>query len=623
MDPYQQHHSCPPANPVVQVDVIEEVIDQPRQFEHQLHTQYHPDLQQQQQQQQQQHHQEIIHAHDNHLLNPHNLYLYQPPQLHSVMQPMAPPQAHIISSSSTLRSSNSAVGTSGPPFETSCSSSMTTVPTEALSHNSRASSAFGSLFQQKQHVRKSSSVLGWDSDDDEELDQVNMAANGTHKGGNGANRPASTTESEDLPPAMNEKSPWLSKEHGKQKQVKSCLCLGVILCFLVLGIILVFTLKEQLAERVVGPQPHREGKGQNGDVEDLRKLTHEAIETMYHVNKTINSDARLSSVLYGLDYTPRGSQEPGCKINLGDVIEDMKVLSQLTNRIRLYGMGCRQAEYVLQAIEYLGLEQMQVILTLWVDRNPKASWQRQSKMFWNLIDNDLQMDVSDSTKDGFQTATSSTGAVHISKIASRIIGISVGNEVLFRNEDKNKPKEHVPLEKLIDYMYQIRSGLAQRAATAAKSSNPKVVALGQALAQIPVFSSDLGRNAHQIVDQEDWVMSNIHPFFAYTAVGNAAHWAFANFKNETLVAAGGKPAMISEVGWPSGPSSANMGLAVPSVENLQTFLDTWVCQANKMNVPYYYFEAFDEPWKNSINPREAQWGLMTVDRKLKVTIPVC
>lgn len=68
---------------------------------------------------------------------------------------------------------------------------------------------------------------------------------------------------------------------------------------------------------------------------------------------------------------------------------------------------------------------------------------------------------------------------------------------------------------------------------------------------------------------------------------------------------------------------AQIGPAVPSIENLQTFVDTWVCQANKKNVPYYYFEAFDEPWKNSINPRESQWGLMTVDRKLKVTIPNC
>ncbi|GJJ72115.1 hypothetical protein EMPS_04472 [Entomortierella parvispora] len=621
MDPYQQHH--PPSNPVVQVDVIEEATVQPHHIDHQHYMQPHHEHQQQQQQQQQ----EIIHSQDDNPHNAHNLYIYQPPQFHSGMQPMAPPQAH-IAPSSTFRSSDPVIGAGQPPLEASCSSSMTATPTEALSYSSRASSVFGSLFQQKQHARKSSSVLGWDSDDDEELDQVTMSANGANNNNNNeisaAHRPESTSGSEEPLAPMSEKSPWLRKQHGKQKQVKTCLCLGVILCFLVLGVILVFTLKEQMAKRVVGSQPHQGGgddKGPGGG-EDTRKRLHESIESMYHVNKTINRDARLPNVLYGLDYTPRGSQEPGCKINLGTVIEDIKVISQLTNRIRLYGMACRQAEYVLKAIEYLELKEMQVILTLWVDHNPQASWERQSKMFWHLIDNELQMDAGGNTNDGPQTSTT-TGTVHISKIASRIIGVSVGNEVLFRNEDKSKPKERVPLDTLIDYMNQIRSGLAQRAAAAAASSDPQLVAQGEKLAQIPVFSSDLGRNAHQIVDQEDWVMSNIHPFFANTAVENAATWAFANFKDETLKAAAGKPAMISEVGWPSGPASAKMGSAVPSVENLQTFLDTWVCQANSRNVPYYYFEAFDEPWKNSINSREAQWGLMTVDRRLKVNIPVC
>ncbi|KAK5808414.1 glycoside hydrolase superfamily [Linnemannia elongata] len=317
---------------------------------------------------------------------------------------------------------------------------------------------------------------------------------------------------------------------------------------------------------------------------------------MFHVNTTIIPDPNLRKVFYGINYTPRGSQEPDCRVNLGNVIEDIKILSQVTTRIRLYGMACRQTEDVMKALQYLDLPDMQVILTLWVDSN-KASWEKQTRLFWNLIDNNL--------------------------VASRIIGISVGNEVLFRNEDPTKKKDYVPLETLDAYIQEIRRGLRDRAASAASSPNPTYSALGQQLAQIPIFSSDLGRNAHQIVDKVDWVLSNIHPFFAYTSASQAADWAFANFKDETLKAARGKPAMISEVGWPSGPSSAALGPAVPSIENLQTFVDTWVCQANKKNVPYYYFEAFDEPWKNSISPRESQWGLMTVDRKLKVTIPNC
>ncbi|KAF8923046.1 hypothetical protein BGZ58_003433 [Dissophora ornata] len=415
------------------------------------------------------------------------------------------------------------------------------------------------------------------------------------------------------PALVNEKSPWLRQETKKQKQVRTCICLGVILCFLVLGTILAFTFREQIFRLGGGQQPASQRKSP----------VVQSIEDFYHVNKTITKDPSLVNIFYGIDYTPMGSQEPGCKVNLGNVIEDIKVLSQLTNRIRLYGMACQQTEAVLKAIEYLELPNMQVVLTLWVDSSPQ-SWLKQSQIFWNLIDNELKMDTSSVSDLHPNPQTPKTdGSIKISSAVSRIMGISVGNEVLFRNEDLNYPAGFVPVSTLTGYIDEIRQGLAERFVASTTSSDATIVSLGQDLSKIPVFSSDLGRNAHQIVNQVDWVMSNIHPFFANTVATTATSWAIANFKNETLGAAAGKPAAISEIGWPSGPSSASQGLSVPSMDNLQTFLDSWVCLANKSNIPYFYFEAFDEPWKNSINAREAQWGIMTVDRTLKVTLPRC
>jgi exo-beta-1,3-glucanase (GH17 family) len=41
-------------------------------------------------------------------------------------------------------------------------------------------------------------------------------------------------------------------------------------------------------------------------------------------------------------------------------------------------------------------------------------------------------------------------------------------------------------------------------------------------------------------------------------------------------------------------------------------------------VPYFWFSAFDEPWKAvSGLGVEAHWGLLDKDYNLKVTIPVC
>jgi len=45
------------------------------------------------------------------------------------------------------------------------------------------------------------------------------------------------------------------------------------------------------------------------------------------------------------------------------------------------------------------------------------------------------------------------------------------------------------------------------------------------------------------------------------------------------------------------PASAAREASVPSIPNLQKFLDTWLCDANKNGMPYYYFEFFDAPWK--------------------------
>ncbi|KAG0355337.1 hypothetical protein BGZ54_001204 [Gamsiella multidivaricata] len=459
------------------------------------------------------------------------------------------------------------------------------------------SSILGSIFKQK-YRRRASSVFGWDSDDDYELD---IAA-----------AKAAAPESVNHP-LNNEKSPWLRNENRKRKKVQKCVCLGVILVFVAFVIVLLFCFKEEIFRTL--PKGERPRKGFDGPPRP--------IEEVYAVNKTITPDPRLGKVFYGIDYTPGGAQEPDCSVNLGNVIEDMKLLSQLTSRVRMYGLGCHQTEAVLKAMDYLGLLDMQIIVTLWVDSN-RTYWEQQQNIFWSLIDNDLTKDTGYvGASDLNQQDPKAAASAKISKVVSRIIGISVGNEVLFRNEDKNNVNEQVPASVLEGYINSIRQGLASRANAATPSPNSDVVALGQHLARIPVFSSDLGRNADQIVNSVDWVMSNIHPFFAYTAVNQAATWAFTNFKNETVKVAAGKSAVISEIGWPSGPSTANLGPAVPSIQNLQTFLDTWVCQANKRNIPYFYFEAFDEPWKRVQNPREAQWGIMTPDRQLKVTIPTC
>ena len=71
-----------------------------------------------------------------------------------------------------------------------------------------------------------------------------------------------------------------------------------------------------------------------------------------------------------------------------------------------------------------------------------------------------------------------------------------------------------------------------------------------------------------------------------------------------------------ETGWPSG-GDVN-GDAVPGPENAARYLADFMSWSEARGVDYFYFEAFDEPWKAQ---REgsvgANWGIWDNDGLLK------
>jgi exo-beta-1,3-glucanase (GH17 family) len=62
---------------------------------------------------------------------------------------------------------------------------------------------------------------------------------------------------------------------------------------------------------------------------------------------------------------------------------------------------------------------------------------------------------------------------------------------------------------------------------------------------------------------------------------------------------------------------------------MNQFMADWVCPALENGTDYFWFEAFDEPWKVRFNKGDEQWedkwGLMDPGRKLKpgIEIPDC
>ncbi|KAH9482792.1 putative glucan endo-1,3-beta-glucosidase btgC [Psilocybe cubensis] len=307
-------------------------------------------------------------------------------------------------------------------------------------------------------------------------------------------------------------------------------------------------------------------------------------------------DSRLHRSLYGLAYTPEGSlPDYGCSSTLEQVILDVQLMSQLTPRIRLYGADCNQTALVLEAIRQTKVD-LQVYLGNYVVDGDPGAYERQ--------------------RDVLKQALMTYGS-------DNIAGLTVGNEFMLnyvtahKIEDVNSPEADIGAQVLIDNIADTRAMLASL-------NLPKA---------IPVGNSDAGSYfSTKVLEKVEYGLSNVHAWFANTTIEEATPWV-RNFFLETNIQPASllpnRPTMfLAETGWPTGSKdagNANNGFADASTANLQKFLDDFVCQANADGLPYFFFEYFDEEWKDAkYGGVEGYWGLFNKDRTLKdVKIPTC
>lgn len=375
----------------------------------------------------------------------------------------------------------------------------------------------------------------------------------------------------------------MAKEKTKNKKWK---LLIVILIFLVIvGAIVGGVVGGMMGSRRGGGGG---GGTKHGDsAEDDEKKNGDLDKDSAEIKKLMNNPD-LHRVFPGMDYTPINTQYPACLHNppsQNNITRDVAVLSQLTNKIRLYGTDCNQTEMVLHAIEKLDLkDDVKVWLGVWQDDNSTTN-ARQLDQMWTILE-----DYGDEPFEG----------------------IIVANEILFREE--------MTITTLGSILAEVRTNLTKKGL------------------DLPVATSDLGDDwTQELADDSDYIMANIHPFFAGKEASEAASWTmwFWETRNKQFWKADKKKNIISETGWPTkggrncgGATTCEVG-SVAGIDELNTFMADWVCQALTNGTNYFWFEAFDEPWKVRFNEKgkewEDQWGLMTVNRELKdgVKIPDC
>lgn len=306
--------------------------------------------------------------------------------------------------------------------------------------------------------------------------------------------------------------------------------------------------------------------------------------------KELMNNPNLHKVFPGMDYTPIHSQYPYCvhdPPSQNNVTRDIAVLSQLTNKVRLYGTDCNQTQMVIHAIQRLELQDdVKIWLGVWQDDNSTTN-ARQLDQMWDVLE--------EYGGDYFE-------------------GLIVANEILFREE--------MTISQLSDVLEEVRD----------KLSDLDI--------DLPVATSDLGDDwDSSLATASDYLMSNIHPFFAGVPADEAAAWtiSFWEGQNSQFFKSDKKKNIISETGWPTG-GGTSCGDAtittcadgsVAGIDELNRFMKDWVCPALQNGTEYFWFSAFDEPWKESFNEDgrewEDKWGLMDVNRNLKsgVEIPDC
>ena len=165
--------------------------------------------------------------------------------------------------------------------------------------------------------------------------------------------------------------------------------------------------------------------------------------------------------------------------------------------------------------------------------------------------------------------------------------ILVGNESLLRND--------VSIDDLITYIRAVRTQVKVPVSTA----EPWHVWLAH---------PELGREV-------DFIAIHILPYWEGIPADKAVDYVMQRYQ-QVKDAFPTKPVVLTEVGWPSDGRMRRD--ATPSLANEGVFVRDFLNRANKRGLDYFVMEAFDQPWKRSIEGSVGgYWGIWDADRQQK------
>ena len=231
---------------------------------------------------------------------------------------------------------------------------------------------------------------------------------------------------------------------------------------------------------------------------------------------------------------------------------DLKKLSTMTRAIRLYS-STGGVEMVPPIAAEFGLK---VTLGAWIDKNTDR--------------NEREIDA----------------AINLARKNSNVIGIVVGNETVFRGEQK--------VEDLIELIKRVK-----------KSVN------------VPVTTGEIWniwRDYPELASNVDFVAAHVLPYWENFSSAQAVDQAVYLYQllREKFP---GKRIVIAEFGWPS--AGYNRLNADPGPFEQAVVLRNFVTRAEAIGMEYNIVEGIDQPWKFFEGGVGPYWGILNAAREPK------
>ena len=264
-----------------------------------------------------------------------------------------------------------------------------------------------------------------------------------------------------------------------------------------------------------------------------------------------NFDGQLASV----SYAPFGGSahpDSGAKAQTAQIRRDLNLLAPLTRAIRTYSLT-GGVELVPAIASEFGLR---VTIGAWIDKHQD----RNEREIASVID--------------------------LAKRNSNVNGIIVGNETIYRGEQK--------IPDLIQMIQRVK-----------RATN------------LPVTTGEIWHvwiEHPELVSSVDYIAAHILPYWEGFSEGQAVDQAILIY-DKLRQTYPGKRIVIAEFGWPS--AGYNLKNANPGRFEQAVVLRDFVSRAEAYGIDYNIVEAIDQPWKVFEGGVGPYWGLFDAARRPK------